>query len=42
MKTIQIKDEDWLVLKQYSVEKGKPIYEIVNMILSGNLRIIKT
>lgn len=41
MKTIQIKDEDWLLLKQHSIEKNKPIYEIIEMILSGKLRIIK-
>jgi hypothetical protein len=42
MKTIQINDEDWLQLKKLSIEKNKPIYEIVSLILMGKLRIIKT
>lgn len=42
MKTIQIKEEDWLELKKLSIEKNKPIYEIVNLILAGKLRINKT
>ena len=42
MKTIQIKEDDWLLLKQLSIEKNKPIYEIISLILEGKLRINKT
>lgn len=42
MKTIQIKEEDWLLIKKLSIDKDKPIYEIISLILEGKLRINKT